>query len=99
MTQRAMCFSAGILLGVTAGSLILKLKNSKMDATSSVDSLKKTVIAKAMSVADKADDALKEKVSDLVSFIENLDWRKLKSLPQDSLTLLKEKLSAIKDFF
>lgn len=83
-------FSLGVLIGVAGATL-----SSKLDKKSVSD----VVVDTADSFATTVDSMIKEKITDLVDFIESIDSKKLNNLGKTTIAKIKSKLSTVTDLF
>lgn len=83
-------FSLGVLIGATGIVLSSKLNKKNVDDI---------VVDTADNLTTAVDSLVKEKVTDLVDFIESIDISKLNGLGKSTVDKVKSKLSSIIDLF
>lgn len=83
-------FSLGVLTGATGIVLSSKLNKKSVDDI---------VVDTADNFTTAVDSLVKEKVTDLVDFIESIDISKLNGLGKSTVDKVKSKLSSIIDLF
>lgn len=82
-------FSLGVLIGATGIVLSSKLNKKSVD----------DIVDTADNFTTAVDSLVKEKVTDLVDFIESIDISKLNGLGKSTVDKVKSKLSSIIDLF
>lgn len=83
-------FSLGVLIGATGIVLSSKLNKKSVDDI---------VVDTADNFTTAVDSLVKEKVTDLVDFIESIEISKLNGLGKSTVDKVKSKLSSIIDLF